>query len=400
MAIKPKVKVTNETILLDGVENSVVEERLKTMLESNNIDAEFDDVKARFVKVTNSYFCKTKVDGVDKKLNYAVKTVKGQLEAGRMLPSKKTMPITCMLRNLGTIQKNYANVTQETKHFKDKEKDQKVGIAGSWRRCLNCNRQWDIADPKYGTNCPGCQSVSVTILAEQYAPKGTQGVLSKDMRMGDISIYNTLTSSIFLMQDGEVVEAFLKFTGDKQQELLNQIQFGVPFDINISAEEKDQFVNDTTGIQSFNCTGTSKVTEATNEMPDIMEIYENMYSDSDNSLIHSVANCADGTYPTLNLEVVKEAEQYKEGGKWVINLVEPTEKEDVEPIPVSMYLDEEHVAKQFELGDNGIFECRYTKQSRSAEGETKETGIINVPITLSGMAVYIMSENGTKLISV
>lgn len=400
MATKAKKdsKETPTEVLLEGIENEVVVGKLEEMIEDNDIEAEIDDVLKRFSKVVNSPHCRMKVKGADKKLTYGVKTVKAQLEAGKVLSSKKTMPITCIVRHL-QLEKNWANVTQDTKPLDNN--DEKIGIAGSWRRCLECSKKWDTSAPDFGSNCPGCQSGNSVVLAQQPAPKGTQGVMNKKMEVGDISIYNTMTTSIFLMNsDDEIVPAFLKFTG-KQQELLNLIQFGIPFDINVSAEEKDLFVNDTTGIQSFSCTGSSKVIERTKEMPDILDIYNELSEE----LLHSVDNCENGTYPTLYLEVVKEAEKYKDDGKWVVNLVDPGNDEDedyesYEPMPISMYLDDENVAKEFKLGDSGIFECRFTKQTRTFGDETKEIGTINVPVSNSGMPVYLLGDEGVRLVSV
>jgi len=388
------VKETTE-ILLEGVENEVVENKLRTMLEDNNLDAEFDEVKTKFVTAVNGVHCRLKVKGVENKLTYGVKTVKGQLTAGQNIPAKPTMPISCKMRNLGTIVKNSANVTEETKDY---PKEERVGIAGSWRRCLSCNRIWDTSDPRYGQSCPKCQSLSSVVLAYQAAPTPTTGIMDKNMRTGDISAYNTITSSIFYLDEGEVQQGFLKFSG-KQKELLGEIRFGESFDINISAVDKDIFVNGTTGLKYFSVTSTSKVSECTNEMPDILEIYESMFDGMEGmSLIHSADDAEDGTFCTFYLQVVGEAKQHKEGGKWVVNLEEPTEDEDEEPIPITMYVDSKKVAQQFKLGDSGVFECRYAKETRTINDVTKTLGTINVEVSAPGVPVYLLSENGTKLV--
>jgi len=382
---------------LEGIENSVVEEKIAELIEAVNTDMTKQEALDVFVKKANSKHARENIDTPEKRLTYAIKGTEAKIKASRNVSSKPTMPISCVISSVGGVVQNYANVTDDTRDMKDKK--DKIGLAGSWMRCLSCNRIWDTADPKYGTICPSCQNANSVILAYQAVPNDTQGIVNKnEMRTGDISVFNTTRTSIFMLdEEDNMQEAFLSLTGEKQK-LLDMVQLGEPFDINVS---EDVFYNETTGLNSYSTTGTSKVTACSNEdFPDILDIYRNMYSDVEGkSLIHSVAAAEDGTYCTFFLEVIEEAIQPKENGKWLIRLAEPVEDEDEEALVVSMYLDEEDIAKQLREGDIGIFECRYTEGSMTVEGVQEVTRTINVNVNSCGLPIYIMGDDGTKFIS-
>lgn len=393
-----KPKGSKETVIyLEGIENSVVEEKIAGLIEVVNTDMTEEEALNVFIKKANSKHAKENIDTPEKRLTYAIKGTGAKIKASRNVSSKLTMPISCVISSVGGVAKNYANVTDGTRDMKSN--DDKIGLAGSWRRCGSCSRIWDTADPKYGTICPGCQSVDSVILANQAVPNGTQGIVNKtEMRTGDISVFNTTRASIFMPGDeDDMVEAFLSLTGEKQK-LLSMVQLGEPFDINVS---EDVFFNESTGLNSYSTTGTSKVVECSyKKFPDILDIYRNMYADEGGkSLIHSVAKAENGTYCTFFLEVIEEAIQPKEGGKWLIRLAEPIEDEDEEALIVSMYLDEEDIAKQLHEGDMGIFECRYTEGSMTVEGEAEVTRTINVNVNTCGLPIYIMGDDGTTFIS-
>lgn len=383
---------TEDVVYLEGVKNKEVDKRLQEILDNVDSEMELEEAVNIFVKRANNEHAATRIDTPERRATYAYNLVKIKAKASRSFSSKPTIPISCVIRNVGGVKQNFANVTEGTRDMKSN--DDKVGIAGSWRRCLDCNRKWDTADIKYGSNCPGCQSTNSVVMANQAVPVGTQGILNRqDMRMGDISSFNKVTSSIFLYNPDteEVEEAFLSLSG-KQQELLKKVQLGVPFDINV---DEKVFVNDTTEVNYFGTTGTSKVTECSVEdFPDILQIYETM-----ESLIQNVEDLDDGDYCTLFLEVLEEAKQPKEGGKWLVQLTEPTEDEDAEPVLISMYLDDEDVAGQLNEGDQGIFDCRYSESTVTVGGEEEISRTINVNVETCGLPIYVLGKNGTKFIS-
>lgn len=384
---------TDDVVYLEGVKNSEVEAKVQEILDDVDSEMTLEDAINVFVKKANNRHAQTRIDSVEKRATYAYGIVRTKAKAKRSFSSKPTMPISCIMRNVGGIKQNFTNVTEATRDMKSN--DDKIGIAGSWRRCIECGRKWDTADIRYGSNCPGCQSTNSVIMVNQAVPAGTQGIVNRQaMSTGDISMFNKVTSSIFLYDTDaeEVVEAFLSFSG-KQMELLKKIQLGMPFDITVS--EKDVYINDVTDISYFSTTGTSKVTDCSVDFQDVLKIYES----EDMSLIHSLEDLNDGDYCTLFLEVVEEAKQPKEGGKWLIQLSEPVEEEGDEPLLVSMYLDDEDVAKQFNEDDQGIFECRYSESTVTVNGEDELTRTINVNVETCGLPIFILGEDGTKFIS-
>ena len=387
---KTDTKKDNEVVYLEGADNKEIEAKLQEILDDVDSEMELEEATDIFVKKANSKYASTRIDGVDKKVTYALGVVKSKAKAKRSFSSKPTMSISCIMRNVGGVKQNFVNVTEETRDMK--AKDDKIGIAGAWRRCLDCNRKWDTADARYGSNCPGCQSTNSVVMANQAVPAGTNGILNRQaMSAGDISIFNKVTTSIFLYnEDTEEPEvAFLSLSG-RQMDLLSKIQLGKPFDINVS---EDVFVNDVTNINYFSTTGTSKVTDCSVKMPDVLEIYDTL------PLMQSVDELNDGDFGTLFLEVVEEAKQPKEGGKWLVQLTEPNEEEDAEPVLISMYLDDEDVAKQFNEGDVGIFDCRYSEREVSVGEETEMSRTINVNVETCGLPIFILGDDGTKFLS-
>ena len=380
----------NEVVYLEGADNKGIEAKLQEILDDVDSEMELEEAIDIFVKKANSKYATTKIDGVDKIVTYASGVVKSKAKAKRSFSSKPTMPISCIMRNVGGVKQNFVNVTEETRAMKSN--DDKIGIAGAWRRCLDCNRKWDTKDDRYGSNCPGCQSTNSVVQANQAVPVNTTGIMNRQsMSAGDISIFNKVTTSIFLYnEDTEEAEAaFLSLSG-KQMELLSKIQLGKPFDINVS---EDVFVNDVTNVNYFSTTGTSKVSDCSVEMADVLEIYDTL------PLLQNIDEVNDGDFCTFFLEVVEEAKQPKEGGKWLIQLTEPNEEEDTEPVLISMYLDDEDVAKQFNEGDVGIFDCRYSEREVSAGEETELSRTINVNVETCGLPIFILGDDGTKFLS-
>lgn len=387
---KTNTKKDNEVVYLEGIDNKEIEAKLQEILDDVDSEMELEEATDIFVKKANSNYASTRIDGVDKKVTYALGVVKSKAKAKRSFSSKPTMPISCIMRNVGGIKQNFVNVTEETRDMKSN--DDKIGIAGPWRRCFECARKWDTADDRYGSNCPGCQSTNSVVMANQAVPIGTNGIMNRQtMTAGDISIFNKVTTSIFLYnEDTEEAEAAFLSLSSKQMDLLGKIQLGKPFTINVSEEV---FVNDTTNVNYFSTTGTSKVTDCSVEMRDVLEIYDAL------PLLQTVNELNDGDYCTLFLEVVEEAKQPKEGGKWLIQLTEPNEEEDAEPVLISMYLDDEDVAKQFNEGDVGIFDCRYSEGEVSVGEETELSRTINVNVETCGLPVFILGDDGTKFLS-
>ena len=386
---KTNTKKDNDVVYLEGIENSVVENKLKDILNDVDSEMELEEATDIFTKRVNSTYANTKISTVEKRMTYALGIVESKAEAKRSFSSKPTMTISCIMKNVGGVKQNFVNVTEDTRDMKSN--DDKVGIAGPWQRCLDCNRKWDTADLRYGSNCPGCQSTNSVIQANQAVPFNTTGIINRQtMEAGDISQFNKVTTNIFLYDDdGETVVAFLSLSG-KQMELLGKIRLGKPFDINVSEEI---YVHDVTGVNYFSTTGTSKITDCTVEMPDVLEIYDSL------PLMQTVDELNDGDYCTLFLEVVEEAKQPKEGGKWLVQLTEPNEDEDNEPVLISMYFDEEDIAKQFAEGDVGVFDCRYSEGEVSVGGEKEMSRTINVNVETCGLPVFILGDDGTKFLS-
>ena len=386
---KTNTKKDNDVVYLEGIENSVVEDKLKDILNDVDSEMELEEATDIFTKRVNSTYANTKISTVEKRMTYALGIVESKAEAKRSFSSKPTTTISCIMKNVGGMRQNFVNVTEDTRDMKSN--DDKIGIAGSRRRCSDCGRKWDTSDIKYGSNCPGCQSTNSVTQANQAVPFNTTGIINRQaMEAGDISQFNKVTTNIFLYDDdGETVVAFLSLSG-KQMELLGKIRLGKPFDINVSEKV---YVNDVTGINYFSTTGTSKVTDCTVEMPDVLEIYDNL------PLMQTVDELNDGDFCTLFLEVIEEAKQPKEGGKWLVQLTEPNEDEDAESVLISMYLDEEDIAKQFSEGDVGVFDCRYSEREVSVGGEKEMSRTINVNVETCGLSVFILGDDGTKFLS-
>lgn len=382
----------DDVVYLEGIENSVIENKIRDVLDGIDSEMEFGDALDIFIRKANNVHATKRIETPEGRMNYAVGIIITKAKAGRSFAAKPTIPISCVMRNVGGIKNNYTNVTEATHDMTSN--DDKIGIAGPWRRCLDCGRKWDTEDEKYGTNCPGCSSTSSVVMANQAVPNGTQGIVNRqEMKMGDISGFNKTRTSIFVYSEdtGETDEAFLSFSG-KQRVLLKRIQLGRPFNINIQAN--DIYVNETTGIVSYETTGTSKVSECSVEdFPDILEIYDDI-------VLPSVAELENGAFCALFLEVVEEAKQPKEDGKWIVQLSEPVEDEDSEPMLVNAYFDDEDVAKQLSEDDQGIFECRYSEMEVTVNGETEISRTINVQPEVCGLPIFILGEDGTKLLSV
>ena len=389
-AKKDTTEDSNEVVYLEGADNKEIETKLQEILDDVDSEMELEEAINIFVKKAKSPYATTRIDGVDNKVTYALGIVKSKAKAKRSFLSKPTMPISCIMRNVGGVKQNFVNVTEDTRDMKSN--DDKIGIAGSWRRCLDCPRKWDTADERYGSNCPGCQSTNSVVQANQAVPVGTTGIMNRQtMAAGDIFIFNKVTTSIFLYnEDTEEAEvAFLSLSG-KQMDLLSKIQLGKPFDINVA---EDVYINDVTNVNYFSTTGTSKVTDCSVEMLDVLEIYDTL------PLVQNTAELNDGDFCTLFLEIVEEAKQPKEGGKWLVQLTEPNEDEDAEPVLISSYFDNEDVAKQFNEGDVGIFDCRYSEREVSVGEETELSRTINVNVETCGLPVFILGDDGTKFMS-
>jgi len=385
-------KSKNDIVYLEGIDNGEVEAKLQEILD--NVDSEMMLAEAIdiFVGRANGTYAMRKVDTVEKRATYAYGIVKSKAKINRSFLAKPTMPISCVMRNVNSIRNNYTNVTEDTRDMKSN--DDKVGIAGSWRRCLDCARKWDTADMRYGGNCPGCQSTNSVVMANQAVPIGTPGIVNRqEMKVGDIAGFNKTRSSIFVydIDSRKPQEAFLSFSGT-QQDLLKDIQLGKPFNINVYSE--NIYVNEVTNIISYETTGTSKISDCSIEdFPDILEIYD------EGELINYTEDLNDGEYVTLFLEVVQEAKQPKEGGKWLVQFTEPNEDEEAEVSVIGAYFDDEDVAKQFNEHDVGIVECRYSEKEVTVRGEEETTMTINIDVDVCGLPVFIMGENGTKLLS-
>ena len=387
---KDTTEDSNEVVYLEGADNKEIETKLQKILDDVDSEMELEEAIDKFVNSANSWYANNKVDSIDNRVTYALGVVKAKAKGKKSFKSKPTMSISCIMRNVGGIKQNFVNVTEETRDMKSN--DDKVGIAGSWRRCLDCGRKWDTADVRYGSNCPGCQNTNSVVMANQAVPTNTTGIVNRQtMAAGDISQFNKVTTSIFLYnEDTEEAEAaFLSLSGT-QQELLKRIQLGKPFDINV---DEKVFVNDVTNVNYFSTTGTSKITDCSVEMPDVLEIYDTL------PLMQNVGELNDGDFCTLFLEVSEEAKQPKEGGKWLVQLTEPNEEEDAEIVLISMYLDDEDVAKQFNEGDVGIFDCRYSEREVSVGDETELSRTINVNVETCGLPVFILGDDGTKFLS-
>lgn len=382
----------DEVVYLEGIENSIIENKIRDILDGIASEMEYEDALNIFIKKANNVHATKRIETSEGRMSYAIGIIISKAKAGRSFAAKPTTPISCVMRNVGGIKNNYTNVTEATHDMTSN--DDKIGIAGSWRRCVDCTRKWDTADEKYGTNCPACSSTNSVVMANQAVPIGTQGIVNRqEMKMGDISGFNKTRTSIFVYNEGteDIDEAFLSFSG-KQQVLLKKIQLGRSFDINVQAE--NIYVNETTGIVSYETTGTSKVTDCSIEnFPDILDIYDDI-------TLASIDELENGAFCTLFLEVVEEAKQPKEGGKWIVQLSEPVEDEDSEPMLVNTYFDDEDVAKQLKEDDQGIFECRYSELEVTVDDETEISRTINVQPEVCGLPIFILGENGTKLLSV
>lgn len=378
-------------VYLEGVENNVVEEKLQEIVDEQDVGLELEDAVNIFVKKANNNYANTKIETAEKRMTYALGVVRTKFKAKRTFASKPTMPISCVMRNVGGIKNNYTNVTEETRGMDSN--DDKIGIAGSWKRCLECARKWDTADMRYDTNCPSCSSTNSVVMANQAVPLGTQGIVNRhEMKVGNISGFNKTKTNIFCYNDEteDTDEAFLSFSG-KQQNLLSKIQLGRPFTINVQSE--NIYVNDITDVVSYETTGTSKVTDCDiKDFPDILDIYNEM-------ALSSVSDLSDGDYCTLFLEVVEEAKQPKDDGKWLVQFMEPVEDDEEEAVLLGAYFDDEDVAKQFSEDDQGVIECRYSESEISVGDDKEISRIINIQVDSCGLPVFILGENGTKFLS-
>jgi len=377
------------TPLIDGIENERIEKEIQTIVDNSVSELNFEDAMNRFAGSIGTAYVKARVKGAEEKLKYGLNSVKASDKTSRVFTSKPTTIISCVLRNTSTVEKNYCNVTDET-YGKHIPKDQKIGIAGTWRKCKVDGKIWDTSDERYGDNCPTCGSVNTVILAEQAVPEGTIGIVNRqEMRSGNIATFNTKTVGIFLHTGDGYEAAYLKLTGS-QRKLLDQVRFGVPFDINVA---ETPYINATTNEKWFSSTGTSKVSPCSvADFADILAIYE----DHSGSTVASVDGADDGGFYAFFLQVVGEPSKPKD--KWIVNLVDP-DSESEEPEIVTMYIDDEAVAKQFLPNDTGIFETRYSESTRTIEGVSEKVRSINVNVESCGLPVYLFGENGTKLIS-
>lgn len=372
--------------LIDGIEDATIDAEIKKIVDASKSDINFDTGKNKFISTMKSSYAKLKKG--DELLNYCLKSVRNLDKKSMSFSSKPTTTISVVMRNASSIEKNYCNITEETRGF---PKEQRIGLAGNFRKCLDCGRIWDVSDVNLGDNCPKCNSTNSIILGEQAAPVGTVGIMNKNtMSTGDISVFNTKTVGVFVSNGDGYEEAYIKFTG-KQRELLNNIRFGIPFDINIDA---NVFVNDTTGQSWYATTGTSKVSPCSiSDFADIIDIYQQLSE----SIVSSVATIEDGDYCALFLQVVDEPEKPKD--KWLITLCDPDDESgDVEL--VNLYIEEDSIAGQLHGDDVGIFECKYSEGSITRDGETETTRTININVEPCGVPIFIMGEKGTKHIAV
>lgn len=387
-----KSKGKNDVVYLEGIENSEVETKIQDILDNVDSELEMEAAIDIFIGRANSKYALGNIATVEKRATYAYGIIKSKAKTKRSFSSKPTMLISCVMRSVNSIKNNYTNVTEDTREMKSN--DDKVGIAGPWRRCIDCGRKWDTKDLRYGDSCPTCQSMNSVVMANQAVPIGTQGIVNRqETKMGDISGFNKTRSSIFYFNSDsdEIEEAFLSFSG-KQQELLKNVQLGMPFDINVQSE--NIYVNETTGITSFETTGTSKVTDCSIEdFPDILALYK------EKEIINAVSDVEDGSYCALFLEVVEEAKQPKDGGRWLVQFSEPVEEEDDEAVVISSYFDDEDIARQFTEFEQGVIECRYSEGEVTVGGKTEISRIINIDVDVCGLPVFILGEDGTKLLS-
>ena len=379
-------KTTNELDgIIDGIDGKKILGELKTLIERTEIDLE--KATNKFISAVKSPYAKAALKTSDEKYNHGIVAVKGLSTATRSFKSKPTMVISVVMKNCSAMEQNSCNVSEETRDY---DKRQKIGIAGSWRKCLACERIWDTADTENGDNCPSCSGTNSVILSGQRVPTRTIAILNrKDMRTGDISVFNTKICEVFLFNGDTYEEAFIKFTG-KQRELLKKVRFGIPFDINVDAKP---FTNTTTGQKWYSTTGTSQIKPCSVDgFKDILEIFE----DLSESIVKSLNDADDKEFVNLFLMIVDEPTKPKD--KWLVNLCDP-ESDESESQIITMYIEDEHIAKQLIADDVGIFVGRYSETTRTNDGVEETSRVLNVNAEIMGVPVYIMDENGTKLIS-
>lgn len=372
--------------LIDGIDDAAIDVKIQEIVDASKSGIDFDAGKNKFISTLKSSYAKTKKG--DELLNYCLKSVKNLDKKSMSFASKPTKTISAVMRNASSVEKNYCNITDETRGF---PKEQKIGLAGNFRKCMDCQGIWDTSNVNLGDNCPKCSSTNSVILGEQAAPVGTLGIMNRgNMSTGDISVFNTKTVGVFVHTDDGYEEAYIKFTG-KQRNLLNNIRFGIPFDINIDAEV---FTNETTEQNWYSTTGTSKVAPCSiSNFADIIDIYQQLSE----SIVSSVATIEDGDYCALFLQVVDEPEKPKD--KWLVTLCDPDDDSDDVEL-VNLYIEEDSVAGQLHADDVGIFECKYSEGSITKDGETEITRTININAEPCGIPIFIMGEKGTKHIAV
>ncbi|MFW6001771.1 MAG: hypothetical protein ACOCQD_00365 [archaeon] len=398
-----KGKTTNKKPeIFDEIDESEVDTKLQEICD--NYDIEFEEAKKRFTKAVMSSYAKNFMKDAESKKDYGIKKVQKYAKSSQSIPAKPTVTMNCILRRPSPMVINNNNVTEDTR---DLSRDQQVGIAGSWLVCEDCGRKFD-SEQTGEAKCPNCSSTSTYVMPKQKAPKGTIGVMNrKTGNTGDISVFNTQNASVFWKdEDGGYNTGVLKFQG-KQMELLNKIKCGDAFSINVDAENTYESDNGDLWVQT---TGTSDISQPTDEMDDIITVYQMLYDEFGDAVIQNVEQLEDGDYATLLVDI---AGDIQEGNStWIVPLSqvgdedEESEDEDEEPEIITWYVNSEAIAnkiqKMVDQGiDVGILECRYSERTVSVGGEDQVRKNVNViEDSVCGIPFYLMGEDGTITLDV
>ena len=378
--------VTAESVDADS------ESKIKQILESSNSSMSYEDALGKVEVALNSPYCKRSIEGNSAKINYALNTLrKHVVQQSRVVTSKPTIKVSMVLRNLGALERNFVNETEETRQYNDP--NLKRGIAGSWYKCNSCLRMFNSEDTGR-TTCPACMSDNTFIVAQQAVPDGTIGVVNRKlMTKGDISQFNTRQAAAFALDEesGEWMPSFIKFTG-KARGLLNKVVLGKPFDITVDA---NTFTKEENGVVYYSTTGVSAINNFKGAVPDMISLYER-YNEG---LIKDISDITDNDYCAMILQVLAEPTRPKEDGKWLIQLAPLSaadeEDEGAEPVILYAFFDSQKIASQLHEGDAGIFEVRYTENDVTRDGAIEKDRFVNIEVTPSGVPIYLFGEDGT-----
>ncbi|MFW6001728.1 MAG: hypothetical protein ACOCQD_00150 [archaeon] len=390
--------------IFEEISEEEVDGQLQEIAEKYGI--EFEEAKKRFTKAVMSSYANNWMKSAEAKKDYGLTKVQKYAKSSQSIPAKPTMTINCILRRLSPMVINNNNVTEETR---DMNRSEQVGIAGSWLVCEDCGRKFD-SEQTGEAKCPNCSSSSTYVMPKQKAPKGTIGVVNrKTGNTGDISVFNTQNASIFIKdEEGNYDTGVLKFQG-KQIELLNKIKCGDAFSINV--DETNVYESDN-GDFWYQTTGTSDISNPTEEMDDIITVYQTLYDEFGDAIIQDIHQLEDRDYATLLVDI---AGDIQEGNStWIVPLSqisdeeedEESEDEDEEPEILTLYLRSEAIAnkiqKLVDQGiDVGILECMYTERKVTVEGEEQIRRTVNiVEDSVCGIPFYFMGEDGTVTLDV